>query len=121
MGAHGECTREVVGAAPGTRLSWLGGRVGCSRGRVRGREGVGLLGLVSGRKLQGRVSRYSSSSVAPGGCILSISYVISVSMQCFVLDVIIKVGSCKVLAVLDWRSVLAHSQLWLFGSLSENR
>ena len=67
MGAHGECTREVMGAAPGTRLSWLGGRVGCSWGRVRGREGVGLLGLVSGRKLQGRVSRYSSSSVAPGG------------------------------------------------------
>ena len=26
MGAHGECTREVMGAAPGTRLSWLGGR-----------------------------------------------------------------------------------------------
>ena len=56
-----------------------------------------------------------------GGCILSISYVISVSMQCFVLDVIIKVGSCKVSAVLDWRSMLAHSQLWLFCSLSEKR
>ena len=31
------------------------------------REGEGLLVLVSGRELQGRGSRYSSSDMSPGG------------------------------------------------------
>ena len=88
----GECTREGVGAAPGTRLPWLGGRDGCSRGSVRGRGRGSWYSSLGGSSRGGAPGTHLPICHLEEGCILSRSYVIAVSIHRSVLDVIIEVG-----------------------------
>ena len=65
----GECTREGVGAAPGTCLPWLGGRDGCSWGVYEGGSGGGTrYSSLLVRRERGGARRgvYEAGRGAPG-------------------------------------------------------